>query len=157
MTTRKKRNRLFVDQLDTVGLVDKGDDPEARIVFLKRAEGDMEKKRNLALEAALAELRDLTDRWMFERQGAGPTVRDIAVARILAGNPELHQLVESLASRDAVHKSKSVRPGVERRAGVDATVSMLAKGLAPGDPRLGMLLVQKHFPKLHSRWMGLES
>lgn len=38
MPQPKKRNRLFVDMIDTVGLVDKGDDPKARIVFLKRAE-----------------------------------------------------------------------------------------------------------------------
>ena len=130
---------------------------EARIVFLKRAEEDMVKTRNLALEEALAELRDLADQWMFERQGVpGGVVRDIGIARILAGNRELHQLIESLASRDAVHKSKSVRPGVEQRAGVDATVTMLSKGLAPGDPRLGMQLVQRHFPKLYGRWRGLE-
>jgi len=158
MTTWKKRNRLFVDQVDTVGLVDKGDDPEARIVFLKAREEDVEKKRNLALEAALAELRDLTDQWMFDRQGVvGGVVRDIGVARVLSGNKELHQLIESLASRDAIHKAQTVRPGVERRAGVDSVVATLSKGLAPGDPRLGMQLLSKHFPKLHSRWMGLES
>ena len=34
---RKKKQRLFVEHVDTVGLVDKGDDPEAQIVFLKAA------------------------------------------------------------------------------------------------------------------------
>lgn len=32
--------RLFVDEIDTVGFVDKGDDPEASVVFYKRRDGD---------------------------------------------------------------------------------------------------------------------
>lgn len=40
---RQRRHRLHVDLIDTVGIVDKGDDPESQIVFLKRAGGVMEK------------------------------------------------------------------------------------------------------------------
>ena len=161
-TRRRKKNRLFVDEIDTVGLVDKGDDPEARIVFLKRAEteGEMKKREQgerLKLDAAVAQLQDLVSAWMHERQGRpGPVSRDVGTVRILQANPGLFEEISRLAATDALHKAKAVRPGVEERAGVDGTVSMLSKGLAPGDPRLGMQLVQRHFPALHRRWQGLE-
>ena len=150
-TRRRKKNRLFVDEIDTVGLVDKGDDPMARIVFTKARE-------RLELDTLVQELQGLVSDWMHSRHDRpGPVSRDVATVRVLQANPELFEEIETLASRDALHKSKSVRPGVERRAGVDSTVTTLSKGLAPGDPRLGMQLVQRHFPRLYGRWRGVES
>jgi len=150
-TKRKKRNRLFVDQLDTVGLVDKGDDPMARIVFTKARE-------RLELDTLVQELQEKVSAWMFARQGRpGPVSRDVGTVRILASNPELFKEIERLASTDALHKAAEVRPGVERRAGVDSVVATLSQGLAPGDGRLGMMLCERHFPALMKRWRGVES
>lgn len=164
MTTSKKRHRLFVDQLDTVGLVDKGDDPEARIVFLKREE-DVDKKQtvrpppgagqNEKLEEALRELRDLADKFFYDRQNvAGNIVRDVAIARVLAANTELHARLESLASKDWLHKAAAVRSDVEGRMSMDSTVAELSKALGGDDRKLGLRLVARHFPRLHSRWQG---
>jgi hypothetical protein len=155
MATRKKKQRLFVDEIDTVGLVDKGDDPEARIVFLKaKTEGN----RNLALEAALFELQDKVSAWMHLRQGRpGPVSRDVGTARVLAAEPDLHAKIERLAAADALHKAAHLPPQVEKRKSADGAVAELSRALAPGDPRLGLRLVAKHFPKLHGRWLGVES
>jgi hypothetical protein len=160
-TRKKKRNRLFVDEIATVGLVDKGDDPQASIVFLKREQqggGVLEKDRNLALESALFELQDKVSDWMHARQGRpGPVSRDVGTARVLAAEPDLHAKIERLAAADALHKSEHLPPQVERRKAADGAVTELSRALAPGDPRLGLRLVAKHFPKLHARWLGVES
>jgi hypothetical protein len=75
----------------------------------------------------------------------------------VAETPELHAAIEASAAGDAVHKNRSANPQVEKRASAEKAVSELAKTLAPGDPRLGMQLVAKHFPAVHRRWLGTET
>ena len=157
---RRKLRRLFIEEVATVGLVDKGDDPLARIVFLKkrgRSEEEVEKARNLALERALADLRDLTDQWMAARAGVpGPIARDVGLARVLAANPALHRKIEQLAAKDSLHKFARLPLRAMKRKSADEAVAALSKALAPGDPRLGIKLCERHFPALMNRWRGLE-
>lgn len=47
----KRRNRLFVDSVQTVGLVDKGDDPQARVVFMKAGDAAEGKRAETFAEA----------------------------------------------------------------------------------------------------------
>ncbi|HKJ89287.1 MAG TPA: hypothetical protein VKA48_12365, partial [Gammaproteobacteria bacterium] len=63
------------------------------------------------------------------------------------------------------HAPGAKRPGLDsvdavkklgRKVHYDRAVRELSEALAPGEPRLGMTLVAKHFPALSARWHGVE-
>jgi hypothetical protein len=155
MTTRRRRSRLWVDSLDTVGIVDKGDDPAAQIVFMK-ARGI---SKQGTLEQLVLQLREQVSGLMQSHQGdlaAAGNVRDLAICRVLAGNPDLHQAIEAAARGASLEKAKAANPLVAKRQSADEAVTALSRALAPGDPKLGVRLVAKHFPELHARWLGVD-
>ena len=160
---RKKKNRLFVEEIDTIGLVDKGDDPEALIVFTKReGKGTMPKRKKPVMKASqtlrelLLELRRKVDELMISSQGnIEGRARDEAVCQVLANEPSLHGAIEIAAGRTVVEKVEEAPPGAPEFASVDKIVTEISKTMLPNDPRGGLQLCGHYFPGLMKRWRGI--